>query len=87
MLAAWLIGRYDYASKRRILLRGEMIFTLAGLLISMVILILSNSYELITGSMHHLYRGLSAVLLLVASIWLPFLLLSSRRKAPVNHPN
>ncbi|MEN5304350.1 oligosaccharide repeat unit polymerase [Pseudomonas sp. TWI628] len=47
-----------------------------------------GAYALAIASMLHLFRGeLSSVLLLVASIWLPFLLLSSRRTAPVNHPN
>ncbi|ORT71901.1 oligosaccharide repeat unit polymerase [Pseudomonas mosselii] len=45
-------------------------------------------YALTIASMLHLFRGeLSSVLLLLASIWLPFLLLSSRRESPVNHPN
>lgn len=47
-----------------------------------------GTYALAIASMLHLFRGeLSSVLLLLASIWLPFLLLSSRRTAPANHPN
>ncbi|WP_233631038.1 MULTISPECIES: O-antigen polymerase [unclassified Pseudomonas] len=47
-----------------------------------------GSYALAIASMLHLFRGeLSSVLLLLASIWLPFLLLSSRRETPATYPN
>lgn len=45
-------------------------------------------YALAIASMLHLFRGeFSSVLLLIASIWLPFLLLSSNRQEPVIKPN
>ncbi len=44
-------------------------------------------YALAVASMLHLFRGeLASVALLIASIWLPFLLLSSKRQEPVNNP-
>jgi oligosaccharide repeat unit polymerase len=44
-------------------------------------------YALTVASMLHLFRGeLASVALLMASIWLPFLLLSSKREEPVNNP-
>lgn len=44
-------------------------------------------YALTVASMLHLFRGeLASVALLIASIWLPFLLLSSKREEPVNNP-
>lgn len=47
-----------------------------------------GNYALAIASMLHLFRGeLSSVLLLLASIWLPFLLLSSRRETPATYPN
>jgi len=46
-----------------------------------------GTYALAVASMLHLFRGeFSSVLLLIASIWLPFLLLSSRREAPTSNP-
>lgn len=46
-----------------------------------------GTYALAVASMLHLFRGeFSSVLLLIASIWLPFLLLSSRREAPTPNP-
>ncbi|MDT3719477.1 O-antigen polysaccharide polymerase Wzy [Pseudomonas oryzihabitans] len=46
-----------------------------------------GTYALAVASMLHLFRGeFSSVLLLVASIWLPFLLLSSRREPPAPNP-
>lgn len=47
-----------------------------------------GTYALVSTAVLHLLRGrVSSVLSLLASIRLPFLLLSYRRKAPVNHPN
>ena len=44
-------------------------------------------YALTVASMLHLFRGeLASVALLMASIWLPFLVLSSKREEPVNNP-
>jgi len=44
-------------------------------------------YALSVASLLHLFRGeLASVALLIASIWLPFLFLSSKREEPVNNP-